>query len=488
MTKQLTEYFLYRWRYILGYAGIGFIIIALLFMAGAFVPGGLTHDEMRSVVTSSNINLSLKAFDPSIVINLPYHALQRISIDLLGVSNISIKLPSLILGAASAFGMLVLLRKWFRRNVAVITTILILTTGQFLFLAQSGSPSIIYAFWSVWLLVSATMVARQAKMSTFWKIGFFGAAALSLYTPLSIYILIAMFAAIALHPHLRFLVRRLPKPKLAIAGVAALIVTAPLIYAIIKQPSVAFILLGIPEGDPSLMANAVLLLRQYFDFISPTSSALMTPVYGLGSMALIVLGMFELFSTRHTARSYLIGAWILLLTPLLLLNPGFTSVTFLPLMLLMAMGVRVLIGNWYRLFPRNPYARFAGLIPLSVLIGGMVFTGVDRFTYGYLYDPNTASNFSRDLSLLNKTLGEKDRGEVQIIASDKEQSFYSAVASRSKDVSVTTQPTPSSATTIIMTRVQYALLPRPANATNRIITDAKTNDADRFYIYKTAAK
>ena len=134
------------------------------------------------------------------------------------------------------------------RNVAVITTILILTTGQFLFLAQNGSPSIIYAFWSVWLLVSATMVARQAKMLTFWKIAFFGAAALSLYTPLSIYILIAMFAAIVLHPHLRFLVRKLSKPRIITASIAALIITAPLIYAIIKQPSIAFALLGIPAS------------------------------------------------------------------------------------------------------------------------------------------------------------------------------------------------------------------------------------------------
>ena len=485
MTKQLTEYFLYRWRYILGYAGIGFIIIALLFMAGAFVPGGLTHDEMQSVVASSNINLSLKAFDPSIVINLPYHVLQRISIDLLGVSNISIKLPSLILGAMSAFGMLVLLRMWFRRNVAVITTILILTTGQFLFLAQSGSPSIIYAFWSVWLLVSATMVARQAKMLTFWKVAFFGAAALSLYTPLSIYILIAMFAAIVLHPHLRFLVRKLSKPKMVTAGIAALIITAPLIYAIVRQPSIAFALLGIPEGDPSLMANGILILRQYFDFISPTSSALMTPVYGLGSMALIVLGAFELVATRHTARSYLIGAWILLLSPVLLLNPSFTSVTFLPLMLLMAMGVGALIGNWYRLFPRNPYARFAGLIPLSVLIGGMVFTGVDRFTYGYLYDPNTASNFTRDLVLLNNTLGEKDRGEIQIITSDREHAFYSAVASRNKNVSVATAPVPSSAATIIFTHAQHGTQPHPSAAPYRIVADTKTNNADRFYIYRS---
>lgn len=465
---------------------MGLVFAALLFMAGAYVPGGITQAEMDSVVTSSQLSLSFSSFDPVSMINLPYHLLQRVSIDLFGVTNISIKIPSLLLGALSTLGMLILLRMWFQRNVAVITTALVLTTGQFLFATQNGTPGIVYIFWSVWLLVSATMISRRVKWPLFWKILLFAIGALSLYTPLSAYILVALVGAVILHPHLRYLARRLSKAKLAIGAACALILISPLIYACIKQPSLIWILLGIPIDNPDLKANALQLLRQYFDFISPSSGALMTPFYSLGSMALILLGVFRLITTKYTARSYLISAWIVLLLPVLLLNPSFTSVTFVPILLLMAMGISALINNWYQLFPRNPYARVAGLLPLAVLIGGMVFSGIDRYTYGYLYDPNTASHFTHDLSIINHTLGEKDRGAVQIVARPDEAAFYSAVATRSKDVYVT----PRQGTvinTVILTRAAKATNKR-GGTPQRILTSGAANEGDRFYLYKTAAK
>ena len=487
MARQITDYFLYRWRYILGYTSIGLVFAALLFMAGFFIPGGVTKAEMDAVVTSSQLVLSFSAFEPSSVINLPYHLFQRLSIDLFGVSDISIKLPSLILGALSTIGMLILLRMWFQRNVAVITTALVLTTGQFLFATQSGTPGIVYIFWSVWLLVCATLISRRVKWSILWKILLFIVAALSLYTPLSIYILVALVGAVVLHPHLRYLARKLSKAKLAIGAICAFVLLAPLGYAIIKQPSICWTLLGIPVDNPNLQANALQIFRQYFDFTSPSSGALMTPVYSLGAIALILLGIFRLFTTKYTARSYLISAWVILLTPVLLVNPDFISVTFVPILLLMAMGVSTLINNWYQLFPRNPYARIAGLLPLAVLIGGMVFSGVDRYMYGYLYDPNTASNFTHDVSIVNTALADKNRGETVIVTDNESKAFYAALAKRNTATETAETTKETTAKTVIYTRSAYKEN-IPKGAPYRILTSGATNDADRFYLYKMTAK
>jgi hypothetical protein len=483
MVRQINDYFLYRWRYLLGYTSIGILVASLLVIAGLYIPGGITTAEMESVVTSNA--LSIDSFQPTTIVNLPYHLLQRASIELLGVSTLSIKLPSLILGAFAILGMFILLRSWFRRNVAVITTILVITTGQLLFVAQNGTAGILYLLWSVWLLVAATMVSRQAKSTTLWKIVLFGVGALSLYTPLSLYIVLALLSATVLHPHLRFLVRRLSRPKLAIAGVCALILVAPLIYALVRQPSLVLTLLGIPSTIPDVWGNAVTLLKQYFDFVTPSSSTLMTPMYGLGSMALIILGIFRLVTTKYTAQSYLISAWIILLLPVLLINPSFTSVSFLPILLLMAMGMNALISNWYSLFPRNPYARIAGLIPLAVLIGGMVFTGVDRYTYGYLYDPNTASNFSKDVTLLNKALSKTDRGSTSLVVGGSELAFYTVVVDKYEDVTIGTTPSP--AKTIIASHSAYKST-KIVGQLDRIVTDTMSQNSDRFYIYKTSAK
>lgn len=144
MGKQMTDYLLYRWRYVLGYGLIGLTVIGLLIVAGLFIPGGLSQAEMHSVVSSNASALSLDSFQPESVINLPYHLLQHASLSLFGVSNISIKLPSLLLGLFSVVGMFLLLRMWFRENVAVLTAVIVITTGQFLFVAQSGTSSIVY--------------------------------------------------------------------------------------------------------------------------------------------------------------------------------------------------------------------------------------------------------------------------------------------------------------------------------------------------------
>lgn len=488
MGKYITDYFLYRWRYILGYSITGLALLGLLIIAGLYVPGGLSDAEMRSAVASHALSgmLSIDTFQPEAVVNLPYHLLQYASLSLFGVSAVSIKLPSLILSLASAVGMFVLLRTWFQQNVAVITTILVITTGQFLFIAQSGSVGIVYIFWSIWLLVAAMMISRRARFSTFWKIILFAIAALSLYTPLSLYILIALASATALHPHLRYMIRRLSKAKLMIGFTSALVLSVPLGYALFKQPSITFTLLGIPDEMPNLLVNFTQLSRQYFDFISPSSGAMMTPIYGLGSMLLIVLGIYRLVTTKYTARSYIIAAWLILLLPILVINPNFVSVTFVPFVLLMGMGIASLLSHWYRLFPRNPYARVAGLIPLSILIGGMVFSGIDRYMYGYHYDPQTANYFSNDLSIVNTQLRAANRGAVTIVASNAEQPFYKMVADYSPDITVTTPSGATTTPTIIVT--QAAQRAAAYKTPHRILTDDGSRDADRFYIYKTDQK
>jgi hypothetical protein len=155
-------------------------------------------------------------------------------------------------------------------------------------------------------------------------------------------------------------------------------------------------------------------------------------------------------------------------------------------MLLMAMGIAALVHNWYRLFPRNPYARIVGLIPLAILIGGMVTSGFDRYVYGYLYDPNIAINFSQDLTLINSELKTDSKQSTIIVVSASEQPFYNVVAAHHKNVAIqTTLPDVSQVT--ILTHTAYKSTVPPI-IPNHIITDNKSNDADRFYIYKSNTK
>ena len=472
-TRDFSKYFLYRWRYVIGYSLVGILLAGLLLFAGLYLPGGISEQEMNSVVRSAA--LSLNSPESLAIANLPYYWFQAGIFALFGVSIFTIKLPSLILGLLSAVGLIMLLRRWFKPNIAVLASLIAVSTGQFLFISQLGTASILYIFWPIALLLLGTQVTRGKKFRLLWKTLFAITAALSLYTPLSIYPLIAIVLAIMLHPHLRAAVRKLKKIRLAFVIALFLVLIAPLVYLIgFVNPDLGLTLLGfVPQSwPPDLLANFFTLLKQYFLFWDPSITTVLTPVFGLGTALLILLGFYRLILTRETTRSYLIIIWIVCLTPILLINPAFTSVTFVPSILMLAAGLMSLIGYWYRLFPLNPYARITGLIPIILLVATLIVTGLVRYVYGYHYSPSVAGLYSNDLRLLPKDT-------TQLVVSDNERAFYEAVADINGTFAVVDKPTDS---VFVVTRA--ANKDFEGAKIKQIITNARSTDANRFYVYQ----
>ncbi len=479
----ITDFFIYKWRYVIGYLSVILAFIGLLVFAGLYVPGGLSESEIKSVAESTAISIT----NPSslAIVNAPYDVAQKYVLEFLGVSNFSVKVISLICAFIAGVGAVLLLRRWYRPNIAVLAAVIMITTGQFLFVAQSGVGSILYIMWPVWLLLSATMITGSVHHKRFWKVAFFIIMPLSLYTPLSIYLVLAILSAAILHPHVRHVLKRMSTAHLSILLLLSCCVMAPLAYFISLDPHLGLRLLGVPATwPPDIAANAEQLAQQYFNFFTPQSGTLMTPVIGLGSMVLVILGAWQLFKTRYTARSYTMTAWAILLVPVLLFNPQFTSITFVPLLLLTASGLNFLLRSWYGMFPLNPYARIAGLLPLMILVTGLVISGVDRYFYGYHYDPKTAKSFSRDLTLLNYQV----RGEhpTTLYVTQKEQPFYNAVAQYNHGTALTVTTDIPTTGNFAATRAAHSLLEN--RTIDRIVTTGYLNESDRFYIYKNDEK
>lgn len=483
MAKWLnTDSWLYRKRYILGYFIIALAFIWLLYLAGTQVPGGLSNAEKTAFVTSAS--LDLQDIDSVAIANLPFHVAQRGIISLFGVSVFTIKLPALILAFVAGIGAVYLLRRWFKSNIALLATVIMITTGQFLYVAQSGTPSITYIMWPIWLLLTATLITTSPRHARFWKILFFILVPLSLYTPLNIYLVVAIISAGLIHPHVRHVLRRMSRLHLALLTLMSLVIVSPLAYLIAREPSLVGQLLGLPPSwPPDLAKNGLTLLQQYFDFIHPQSGTLMTPILGLGSIALIILGVWRLLKIRYTARSYTLVAWVILLIPVMLVNPAYTSAAFVPLLILLAMGLEFLLRSWYGIFPRNPYARFVGLVPLVILVGGLMISGLSRYFYGYRHDPVTAAYFSHDLTLLETKV--RTGGDVTLVVRPHEMPFYSAVANLDKSASgsltVTTQTPTIIKGRLAATHDAHDHVGYPIKS---IVTTATSSNADRFYIYK----
>ncbi len=468
-----SRFLVYRWRYPLGYSALGLLLFAVLVFAGFFVPGGLSRAEEASVITSAQLDWSnLSSFA---VPNLPYHLIQDASLRLMDASVFSVKLPSLILALFAALGVIFLLQRWFKPNIAVLASLIAISTGQFLFIAQLGTPDILYVFWPVIILLLGTQVTRQKNHRLLWKILFGVAVSLSLYTPYSAYILLAVGLTVALHPHLRNVIRHLKPWRLAITLASALLIVAPLILLIIEQPSLLRELLGIPATMPDIAGNLKLLAEQYFFFWEPQTSTTMTPIFGLGAALLITLGTYRLIRTLDTTRSYLVCIWVLCLLPIVVLQPAVISLTFAPIVLLLAAGLTSLISYWYRLFPHNPYARIAGLIPIIVLVVSLIGSGLTRYVYSYHYNPEAVALFSNDLTLLPRDTGE-------LLVGKDEQTFYKAIASYRGPLVVVSKP---SAQHVTATRQGKEDASLDDYTLSRIVTNARSTDANRFYVYKS---
>jgi 4-amino-4-deoxy-L-arabinose transferase-like glycosyltransferase len=470
--RDLSSFWLYRYRFLIGYGIIGILLAALLVFAGLYVPGGLSVFEKDAVVQTAALDWT----NPTslLIVNLPYHAFQAGIFELFGISDFTIKLPALILGLVSALGLIVLLRRWFPTSIAILASLIAVTTGQFLLVAQSGGGGILYIFWPVILLLLGTQITRVKKYRFLWKILFSIAAALSLYTPLSIYALLAIAFTIVLHPHLRIAIKRLSKVRLSFCLLLGLLLIAPLVWMIIRDPNAGLTLLGLPSTWPDLWANAQLIATQYFLFWAPSATSVLTPVFGLGSALLIGLGLYRLVRTRETTRSYLIISWIVCLIPILIISPTYITIVFLPAVLLLAAGLTSLIGYWYRLFPLNPYARVAGLLPIVVLVVVLIGSGIDRYIFGYHYSPTVATNYSKDLALLPVATD-------TLVVTTEERDFYQAVANFRDGLSVVTTAPASGA----YTTTREA---RPTDTDDvrisSIITSPFAEQSDRFYVYE----
>lgn len=484
MKEKVTSYTLYRWRYILGYT-IGGVIIALILVFNLlYVPSGLRNAEQASSIASGA--LAFAHFEPDTVINLPYHILQRASFALFDVSTLSIKLPSILLGLLAIIGCYLLIATWFRRNVAIITTIIAATMPAMLFIAQDGTPASYTIAVSFWLLYVATCVSRVVRPQAFWSILFFVLLALNLYTPLGIWLNIAILSTILFHPHIRYGARRFSINRLAAASAVGFVILTPLIYSLTVKPSIALTLIGIPTSVPDLSANLHTLATYYLASAPHATSPYLEPLFPLAIILLIIIGFYRFILIKHTARSYVVWLWGGVLVPMIILNPE-SFMIILPLTILMvAMSIASLIREWYVLFPRNPYARIVGLIPLGIIVFGITITNTYHYMAGYHYSPNVAQSYTDDIAALNKTLGRTTANEEQqvaVIVPKDQQAFYELVARYDKRFAVYKQDSlPQTGIYILHGERRANGSPPPATPVFIAVNDHSAQ-SDRFYLY-----
>lgn len=440
----LREITLYRYRYIVGYGLFVVFLFGLLLTDISRIPYGISSSEMASTVASNALNpIAPRAAD---VVNLPYHLLQKASVGLFGLSPLTIRLPSLILAFIAAIMLALTLNQWFRKGTAMLTLLLATASVPFIAMARTGTAEVLYMLLLVLILLAAVQLTTRPRGVFFWKLILAAAGLLLIYMPLGIYAVAALLVAGAFHPHVRYQIKRTNWWQLAILFFLAGTVLAPVVISSLNDPRTLETLLGIDAlrdklSLASISASLLTLSKSLFGFTDPAVGTTITPFLSLTFMFFVLFGLVRTIMHRHAARSYLLHIWLLVSVPLLILNPSQFALLFVPAVMLMAIGLEAFMREWYRLFPRNPYARLAAFVPLTLIIIGLITIESTRYFYGYAYT-HTAS-YHPELMAVRSTL--QPHVTTRLVVPERQVAFYDILRSKYPLLTVASSPASSGA-------------------------------------------
>lgn len=477
----ISRLFLYKHRFGIGYVILFLLLCALVFLIPMLSPGGLSEAEMQSAVASHN--LSLESIANGNIVDLPYHFLQKLSIDTFGLNAYFIKLPSIVIGLVLGVLLVLLLNRWFKNNVAIIASVLTVLSAPFLFLAGNGTPLIMVVFWPTLLLWLGSKINGKTLTKAFYAFVFAVFLVGSLFTPYMIYF--AAFSVIyaLVHPHLRFMIRSLPKIPFIITTIAALAVIGCLGYEIVRYPSTIMELCFMKDFSWITffdnMKNAVLV---FFSWSGNIDSIFLAPMIGMASLILAITGLISTTKGFFASRNSIASMFIVFTAIISGFNPDCAVLIILPFAILTAHGIRYVLDKWYGLFPENPYARIFGLIPISTFLGIMIITSLLHYVFGYSYNPIVANQYHDDLELIYK---EVQRGTTILIPAGTVNYDFYKILEEQGDYMVTSNTPSTNDKEEIKHIATLGLWPaKLPYDLSRIITSSKSINSDRIYLYE----
>jgi hypothetical protein len=474
---KVSDLFFYKHRYLIGFVLFGLVFASILCMA-QLVTGGLSNGEMTSAVLSNQ--LADNPFSKSIV-NFPFRILQWASVSIFGLTVWSIKLPAIILAALSGIAVIFLLKRWSKLPVVLPAAILILTSSQFLFSSQDGSPSILYILLPVLILLFGHIAGSKKELNLSALLVAAALLAVSLYTPLLIYFVTAIILVCLIHPRTRLVISTAKRWYLYLALAVFTVCIVPLVVACVNDPSAVQLILTNGATDINLLQGIKQFVTTLFFSSAQSNSAVLVPVYGLPLTALVIIGFIYGLGQRHRTKYYMILGWLIISVTVMAFDPSVTALVFAPLALLLTKGLAIVIQKWYDLFPSNPYARVAGLAPISFLIVAICSTSVLHFMFGYHYAPQVTKYYNNDITLIRENLAS---GTVVMANGDPEYEFYKLLE-KSKDVTVVNKlPTTPPERLITIGKQKIAASSKSKFKLERIVTSGRLENANRLYIYE----
>lgn len=455
----------------IGYVVLGILFIVLLVGLPLVAQNGLSEAEIESATNS--YYLGRNGILNGDLVDLPYRVLQKYSITFFGLSAYTVKLPSIIIGLLLGLLLILLLNRWFKSNVSLLASCLIVLSTPFLFLAGSGTPLIMIVFWPTLLLWLGSKIQGEKRPKPMYSFMFAIAMLFSIFTPYMIYFAVFCALFVLLQPHLRFVLKHLPKLPLVLVILMIVGGFTVLGISIYNHPEAIMELLFARDFQISnFFSNIVAGITPVFSWFTSVEGVFLSPLISLPTFALALIGLCSttkgFFASRNSIASILL-LFCLIITGF---NPDAVIFFILPFSILIAHGIKYLLEKWYGLFPENPYARISALLPLTVLFSIMIIPGLLQYIYGYRYNPSVADAFDYKLAVIRENLTD----EKLLV---KEHYNFYQILEESTDIDVVDKVEPN---------MKLAILGAPEDELDnyelsRIITSPMRDNSDIIYLY-----
>lgn len=461
---------LYRYRFYIGYVLLAISFLSLMLILPQLVPNGIHTTEMESVIKSHNPFSS--------PVNFFYNLLQFGFVKIFGLSDYVIKIPSVLIGIALCIFLVLLLNRWFKSNVALLTSILMVLSVLFLYVSSSGTPIIMYLFWPTVLLWFGSRINGEVSPSKKDIAWFFVLSLMSLLTPYMVYFLLGVIIIILLQPHLRHVVKKMSW-QMKVGGVVMLgLAAAYLIW--LGWDNLRELL--IPAENKTQIFNGLNgVMITFFGWSGKNEGVILAPLVGLGTFALAFVGLASnikhLFSNLNLVATML-AMFVFLV---MLIDVDFAVALMLPIAILVAQGLKYVFEKWYSLFPENPYARIFALLPITIILMTIIVSDLSHYVFSYRYNPVVANEFSTDLKLLRREI--KSEEKTILVVEKKNYEFYKILEEKMKNLEVVKDLKELQKGTVVMSLKKMEKLEKDFNL-NKIITSPKSSDSDRIYVYK----
>lgn len=401
--ENYTNFFIYRHRYII--STIFLIVIAFLFIyiqLGTLLPG-IAPAEATSALEVTSFNSIIE--NP---INAPHKILQHLSLNFLGGSAFAIRVVSASFGAIALALLYTLFVTWHRRRIAVLGMALLVGSSWFLNVARLGTADILLP---IMILVIMSILTYMHHRAITWynvlllTVGFAGI----LYVPYTIYFILLAF--ILYYQEGMQALKKVQTWAIPLAVMALLIIISPLIYAFAKNPSLLRVWLGIPDQLPTIVG--------YFDNMASAFAHIFwrsdsNPTLHLGNLAMLdiftatmtALGLYHY--ERHLDRlktRFILSGFLLAFFVTAFSANQFSYALFIPFVyIIAATGVVTLINQWNNIFPLNPVARTAAVVPIALVLLSTISYHTTRYFIAWPRTPETKRVFATEPTLLRSDI------------------------------------------------------------------------------------